>query len=373
MNWLEGKRILQIHDGGLAPGYTAVAVGLTEEAERYGALTWAANEGFRSLTEDFVENPRVIHLQLKGLEEGGRDEFYPNISMYGRIGEAGSMFRSERYPEFKQEEKQKQAAEFIVNMGFDAVIGIGGDGTLQGIKTLARWLPDSIRIGFVNVSVDSDIVGDVSIGYFTGAEEGARIARGLFMDGYTHKRVYILEMMGNRSGRHALISGVASRAHLVILPSLAPSDEVWEIVAKRLATERHGLIVVAEGFMKKQRKLAANVMNAAEYIKQKLAQGGLVDSPKKRVIAESFSRFIRGVQPIHLDRYYAYLKSHMLIKAIDEGENYIMPYFEGLNGVGLRSLNEVYSHNKIPREYLEVIDRLNIPELRQHVEDTLIE
>ena len=364
---LNGKRILQIHDGGLSPGYTSYAMTLTEEAEACGAQSWAANEGFRSLTGDHHELPRVVHLNLRGREEGATEYITPSVTMYRRIGEAGSEFRSERYPEFKDVAKQKQAAQFVLENNFDAVVAVGGDGTLKGVKGMAKHLPAEMPIGFLNVSTDSDITGDMSMGFLTCAEEGARVARGLFEDGYTHKRIYILEMMGNRSGQHALHSGIAAGAHLIFLPMFDISNDIWQAVADRLSRERHGLIVVAEGFMRQQRKQLPDAPNASTWVKQRLAECGLENSPGRRVIAEPYSRYIRGIQPLFIERKYASLKAHLLMQAFGQDKTRIMPYYQGAADVGVRGFDNLSTYNRVDRAYIHLIDRLHIPALHEYL------
>lgn len=54
-------------------------------------------------------------------------------------------------------------------------------------------------------------------------------------DAYTHKRIYLLEMMGNRSGRDVVQSGVASRAHLIVLPFFRFPERVIEEIAAALS------------------------------------------------------------------------------------------------------------------------------------------
>ena len=211
----QNMKLLIIFDGGNAPGYTAVATSLAEEGDKRGYEVYAAFEGFRSLTTDHLSEERLIRLVMSRRQSFKLNaEGIPTRSLYRAIDQPGSEFRSERYPGFAKPEKQKEAADYIREHDFTHVIGVGGNGTMMGIKSLDNLIPN-IKAGFINVSVDSDILGDIAVGYLTGAEEGAKIARGLFDDAYTHKRIYMLEMMGRDSGKHALMAGAAARAHLI--------------------------------------------------------------------------------------------------------------------------------------------------------------
>lgn len=357
-------KILQIHDGGCAPGYMAVAVGLTEEAEARGHEMFVAAEGFRSLCGDGRFEAPFLRLVMRPGQTAGDA---PSVLLYRRIGDAGSEFRSERYRAFHAPEKVACAAEMIRAERFERVIGVGGNGTFQGIKALAGQLGPGIQVGFVNVSADSDLRDDISVGFVTCAEEGARVAQGLFDDGYTHNRIYILEMMGNLSGNHVIHAGASARAHFIILPQLSFGPEIWSELADSLRHFRHGLITVAEGFAREERAAQRPAPNAAEYVKQHLQASGLEDSPERRVIAEPFSRYIRGIPPNYLEREIAYLKAHALFTALDAGRDRVMAYFTGLHDLGVRDFADVETDNSVPSLLLEVLDRLGVRGFRRYL------
>jgi 6-phosphofructokinase len=358
-------KTLQIHDGGCAPGYMAVAVGLTEEAEARGHQMFVAAEGFRSLCGDgHLETPFLRLVMRPGQVAAGPE---PAVLLYRRIGDPGSEFRSERYRAFHNPEKIEQAAALIRREGFERVIGVGGNGTFQGIRQLALRLDSSIQVGFINVSIDSDIRDDISVGFVTCAEEGAKIAQGLFDDGYTHNRIYILEMMGNQGGNHVIHSAASARAHFIILPQFQFADAIWAELAESLRHFRHGLIAVAEGFARDERGARNPVPNAAEYVKEHLEAAGLQDNPDRRVIAEPYSRYIRGIPPNYLEREVAYLKSHVLFQALDAGRDRIMAYFTGLHDLGIRSFDAVETYNAVPALLLEILDRLCVPSFRRYL------
>jgi 6-phosphofructokinase len=358
-------KALFIFDGGLAPGYTAVAVGLTEEGERLGWECWAARSGFRSLCEGLYDEPqlvRVVSNPIKSFELNHQG--FPTENMGRRIFYPGSDFRSERYPEFAEPENQTKAVEAILEAKFNIIIFCGGDGTLRGAKALAKLLPDSIRTGFINISADSDITNDRSVGFLSCAEHGAEIARGLYEDAYTHRRIYFLEMMGNKSGRHALHSGAAARSHLIILPMFNFTDLVLAEIANSLKERRHALIVVAEGYKKKER-MAKN-LNAAEYLKQELEAFGLKDNPQKRIIAEPFSRYLRGLRPLMIDCEIAHLKCQLLTSALYKGQSNIMVYYQNEHLMGLQPFEVCGADNAVEKEFMGMIDRLNLKLFREY-------
>jgi 6-phosphofructokinase len=364
------RRLLVVFDGGNAPGYSSVAVALTEEGVRRGYEVWAATEGFRSLTADATSEPRFERLIV------GRAERYallaqgiPTRSMGRRVLDAGSDFRSERYAGFLDRAPRLHAAETIRAQGFTHVVAVGGNGTFEGIKALHAELDPKPLVGFINVSVDNDLGGDRAIGFLSGVEAGATIARGLYEDAYTHKRIYLLEMMGNRGGRHVLHCGVAARAHLVILPFFHFPADVLEEIAGALGKADHALVVIAEGYERDRRKREAPHTSASEYFRKQLEGAGLRDSSKKRVIAEPFSRYLRGVRPAFLDVSAAYLKASLLFSAFEEQKSLIMPYVLAANDVGLRGFDEVAREDGVEPAFLPLLERFELPRFRAWVRD----
>ncbi len=364
------RRLLVVFDGGNAPGYSSVAVALTEEGVRNGYEVWAATEGFRSLTADAISDPRFERLIV------GRRERYallskgiPTRSMGRRVLDAGSDFRSERYAGFLERTPRVQAAETIRAQGFTHMVAVGGNGTFEGIKALLQELDPKIPVAFVNVSVDNDLGGDRAIGFLSGVEAGATIARGLYEDAYTHKRIYLLEMMGNRGGRHVLHCGVAARAHLVILPFFHLPQDVLEEIAQALARADHALVVVAEGYERDRRNREAKGVSASEFFRKQLESAGLRDTPAKRVIAEPFSRYLRGVRPAFADVSAAYLKASLLFSAFEAGRTEIMPYVLAANDVGLRTFAQVAREDGVEAPFLPLLARFELPKFSAWVRD----
>lgn len=364
----EKNKVLLIFDGGNAPGYTAVATSLTEEGDKRGYKVYAAFEGLRSLTGDHVADDRLIRLVMSRRQSWKLNaKGIPTLSLYRAMDQPGSEFRSERYPDFGKSEKQQAAADYIREMEFTHMIGIGGNGTLKGVKRLNELLPE-IQAGFINVSVDSDILGDIAVGYLTGAEEGATIARGLFDDAYTHKRIYILEMMGRDSGKHAIMSGASARAHLIILPGFSFSADVLADMAARLGQADHALIIAAEGYEKEERaKFLPERVDAAMYFKRQLVAHGLEETPVKRVITEPFSRYLRGIRPLHIECAIAFLKAFNLYNAFDRGMTRVMPYYLGETDHGIRGFDELETSNSVDPRLMDLIDRFGITSLREYI------
>ena len=364
------QRLLIVFDGGDAPGYSSIAVALTEEGTRRGYEVWAATEGFRSLTGDARADPSFERLIMSRAQRYALlSQGIPARSMGRRVLDAGSDFRSERYLGFFDRARRREAAERFKAHGFTHLCCVGGNGTLEGVKAWLGELDPRPVTGFVNVSIDNDVGGDGAVGFLSGVEAGATIARGLHEDAYTHKRVYLLEMMGNRSGRHALHCGVAARAHLIVLPIFRFSDEVLSEIAAGLSRADYALVIVAEGYEADLRRREHPHLSASAFLQQQLAAHGLRDTPERRVVAEPYSRYIRGVRPAFLDVSTAFLKASLLFAAFADGRTEIMPYVLGPTDSGVRPFADITREDRVERAFLPLLDRLGLERFQALIRD----
>jgi 6-phosphofructokinase len=260
--------------------------------------------------------------------------------------------RSERYKDFLKPEIQKKAAATIKRKKVNAIVAIGGNGTFKGIHSLCDKIPTSIQVFFVPVTIDSDVAGTDCIGQFTGVEMGAEKIRCYMADARTHKRIYIIEMMGANSGFHALHSCLGARAHMAVLPnSVIDHRKVVEALNQR----DECVIVVAEGYGKEERETKGIKDNAAEYFHRELLATGI--KINRRVVCEPFSRDIRGAAPNNMDVSLAqrmafgvasYLKAgaSRLMPAVLSGREYAIPF------------NEILTDNTKEKNLLVLADRL---------------
>lgn len=310
--------VLLVQDGGCAPGYNPVTAFLTEYLEKEGRKVFVAAQGFRSLVSNRADDYRCL---IHHMDYYKQIEHIPGVIFAPPLREArGADFRSERYPDFREEEQQRKAAEHIVDRKVNILIGIGGNGTFMGIKALSHLLPDTIQSFFIPVTIDSDLYGTDCIGEHTGVEIGAEKIRCYMADARTHKRCYIIEMMGAQGGYHALHSCLGARAHLAVLPS---SQYDIRQIAEAMRARSETVIVVAEGYKSRQRKEENYRGNAAEYFRDELLSTGI--SMKHRIICEPFSRDIRGAHPNNMDIMLAQRMARTLVRLVKEGKSKKMP------------------------------------------------
>ncbi|HEY3501971.1 MAG TPA: 6-phosphofructokinase [Actinocatenispora sp.] len=131
--------------------------------------------------------------------------------------------------------------------GIDALIPVGGEGTLQA----AHWLSShDIPVVGVPKTIDNDIdCTDVTFGFDTAVEIATDAIDRLHTTAESHQRVMIVEVMGRHTGWIALHSGLAAGAHQVLTPETPfDIDEVCTGLQRRFeAGDNHAVLVAAEG------------------------------------------------------------------------------------------------------------------------------
>jgi hypothetical protein len=142
---------------------------------------------------------------------------------------------------------------------------------------------------------------------------------------------------------------------------------VIEEIAGALVQADHALVIVAEGYEIEQQR--ASGLCASALLRQQLAGSGLVDSPRKRVIAEPFSRSIRGARPCFIDVSASYLKASLLFQAFELGRTEIMPYVLAANDVGARPFGEIEREDRVEPAFLPLLDRLGLPKFQALVRE----
>lgn len=132
--------------------------------------------------------------------------------------------------------------------GVDAVIAIGGEGTLAGAKRLAD---DGLPVVGVPKTIDNDLrATDYTFGFDTAISIATDAMDRLRTTGESHHRCMVAEVMGRHVGWIALHSGMAAGAHAILIPEQKVSmDEVREWVEQVHSRGRSPLVVVAEGFI----------------------------------------------------------------------------------------------------------------------------
>jgi len=165
----------------------------------------------------------------------------------GILNKGGTILGSARCEEFMTEAGRLKAIRTLRQMGIDALVVIGGNGSQTGNYELHK-------LGFPVVgiasTIDNDLCGtEMTIGVDTALNIALEAIDRLKVTASSHQRAFLIEVMGRKCGYIALMSGIAGGAEYILLPEVETDpEEVAESL--RLAYEHgkaHAIIVVAEG------------------------------------------------------------------------------------------------------------------------------
>lgn len=222
------KKIAIVTSGGDAPGINAAVRAAVRTAIDKGWETVGVRHGYSGLAnDDFVS---------LGLRDVG-----------GIIQNGGTVLGSKRYPEFKTEEMQRKAIQFLEQRSVDSLIVIGGDGSQAG--AFALWEKGFPVVGIAS-TIDNDLCGsEITIGVDTALNVALEAIDRIKVTASSHERAFLVEVMGRNCGYLALISGIAGGAECIVIPEV-PVDPETVAHDLRSAYERgkkHAIVVVAEG------------------------------------------------------------------------------------------------------------------------------
>lgn len=190
---------------------------------------------------------KAIYQGYKGLITGNIREFQTqdvsNIVQHG-----GTILKSARCQEFKTPEGRKWAYDTITREGIDALVVIGGDGTLTGARILAQEY--NIPIIGLPGTIDNDLWGtDSTIGYDTALNTIVQCVDKIRDTATSHERLFFVEVMGRDAGFLALNAAIAAGAEAAIIPeretSVAQLDELINNGFRK--SKNSSIVIVAEG------------------------------------------------------------------------------------------------------------------------------
>ena len=227
--------------GGDAPGLNAVIRAAVLSAINRGWEVLGIKRGFAGLMgEDEVIN--LTKESVRGIAHLGgtilRATNRGNPFCYPRKQPDGSYLEEDRSDELIENARQ---------LGIEAIISIGGDGSLDIAHRLCE---KGMKIVGVPKTIDNDVSGTITtFGFDTAVNTAIEAIDKLHTTAESHDRVMIMEVMGRDAGFIALHSGVAGTADVILIPEI-PYDitRVCDKIRSRDAHGRHfSIVVVAEG------------------------------------------------------------------------------------------------------------------------------
>ncbi|HEX4058731.1 MAG TPA: ATP-dependent 6-phosphofructokinase [Galbitalea sp.] len=222
-------RIGILTSGGDAPGLNAVIRGAVLTGIKLHGIDFVGfRNGWRGVIEaDIVE---VNREDVKGISKQG-----------------GTILGTSRTNPFEDGGGVERVEQVLHEHDIDAIIAIGGEGTLAAAK---RLTDEGIKIVGVPKTVDNDLdATDYSFGFDTAVQIATEAMDRLRTTGDAHDRCMVAEVMGRHVGWIALHSGMAAGAHVILIPERKTSiDQLCRWVSEAHDRGRAPLVVVAEGF-----------------------------------------------------------------------------------------------------------------------------
>ena len=307
------------------------------------------NAAIRAVTRAAIYNGlkvKGIYRGYKGLITGEIQEFKTqNVSNIIQLG--GTILKTARCLEFKTPEGRQVAHETMVREGIDALIVIGGDGSLTGARLLAEEF-DVPCIGLPG-TIDNDLYGtDTTIGYDTALNTILDAVDKIRDTATSHERLFFVEVMGRDAGFLALNGAIAAGAEAAIIPEFNTEvDQLEEFIKNGFRKSKSSSIVlVAES------EITGGAMHYAERVKN--------EYPQYDVRVTILGHLQRGGRPTAHDRIIASRMGVASIQALMEGQRNVMIGIENDKIVYVPFAKAIKNDKPIDRELVNVLNELSI-------------
>lgn len=237
------KRILVVTGGGDCPGLNAVIRGIVKSAKLDG--NWeiiGCIESYNGLLKEEIEIMPLTEKDVAGIHVKG-----------GTIIKTTNRGGPFNYPiqlpdgSWKTEDRSKLLLQRLDDLGIEAIISIGGDGSQRISLQLTKL---GVNVVGVPKTIDNDLsCTDFTFGFQTAVEIATDAIDKLVTTAESHNRVFILEVMGRDAGWIALHAALGGGADVCIIPEIPYNPK---IIAEKIETRYyHGEgfcnIVIAEG------------------------------------------------------------------------------------------------------------------------------
>lgn len=273
------KRIAVLTSGGDSPGMNSAIAAILRTAARYNVKVLPIEQGYSGIfSSEFVR--------------------YTTHWPYNFDSQGGTILGSTRYPEFAKEEVQVIAKGILEVENVDALIVIGGDGTYKGGYELHRL---GLKVMALPGTIDNDIAHtDYTIGFDTALNTIVESIDKLRDTAASHKRCFIVEVMGRHCQDLAYYSALATGSEIIITNTFVPTkEEIASEVAKQFAKGKKSVVItVSENVLENLKELAQFIEKKTRITTREIVLGHLQ----------------RGGRPSAFDRI---LAAQMGIKAVE--------------------------------------------------------
>lgn len=284
---------------------------------RIGVLTSGGDApGMNAALRAVVRRGIAARLELVGIERGYtgmlRNDFFDLTarSVSNIIQRGGTILKTDRCKEFLEAEGRSKAARHLRSHGVDGLVVIGGDGSFRGAHALCT--EHDIPVIGVPGTIDNDLYGtDFTIGFDTAINNAVDAIDKIRDTAAAHERLFLVEVMGRKSGFIALAVGLAAGAEMVVIPEEPMEiDAICQTLESGLERGKaSSVVVVAEG------DVAGGVFKIAERMK---ARGG------QEVKVVVLGHLQRGGNPTARDRILASTLGAAAVEALLAGKRDVM-------------------------------------------------
>jgi phosphofructokinase-like protein len=240
------KRIAINTGGGDAPGLNAVLRAATLSALANGWEVFGIRRGYLGLLQSEVDGePGMMPLTARSVS--GITHLGGTILGTTSRGNLFGLEVRESDGTWGRSDPSDEIMARIQALGIDALIAIGGDGSL---KIAHRLFLRGMRVVGVPKTIDNDLgATDMTFGFQTAVDVATDAIGRLHSTAEAHQRVMVVQVMGRHTGWIALESGLAGGADVILIPEIPYSvDRILEKIHDRERTKRRfSIIVVAEG------------------------------------------------------------------------------------------------------------------------------
>jgi len=215
--------------GGDAPGMNAAIRAVVRACNHHKKFIYGIYRGYKGLIDNDIERMDVR-------------------SVNKILGRGGTILKSARCEEFRTKEGRQMAYDNLVANEIDALVVIGGNGTLTGGKLFEEEF--GIPVVGLPGTIDNDLFGtEFTIGFDTAVNTVVEAVDKIRDTAFSHNRLFLVEVMGRNSGFIALQSGLGSGAIEIMMPEIdIDVDTLISTLKKgRLTKKSSSVIIVAEG------------------------------------------------------------------------------------------------------------------------------
>ena len=286
------KCIGVLTSGGDAPGMNAAIRAVTRAAIYNGLRVVGIKRGYYGLVYNEMEE-------------------FDSKSVSNIIQQGGTILKTARCKEFVTPEGRKQAFDNMRTEGIDALVVIGGDGSLSGARIFAEEY--DIPIVGLPGTIDNDLGGtDSTIGYDTALNTIVEAVDKIRDTATSHERLFLVEVMGHMAGYLALNGAIASGAEAAIVPEMETEiDQLADLINRGFRKSKNSAIVL----------VAENPeTGGALGLKQRIKE----EFPEYDARVTILGHLQRGGSPTAADRILASRMGAQAITALREGQRNVM-------------------------------------------------